>query len=565
MEAEEIARLAADLEQAVRTADAEAQRRREAEDRLAAAERRLASWKGSSNPDNGAADGRSPRVRSRSPPQSPRESAGGRRRAAEAAEDVARKSGVPEGRAYAGRRAAAQAWGEEGSEDGSPEREKTSLQSPTRATGSTIASRGRRCVPDRVARQKGDSVGKERSSVSPRGSKRRPGSSSPSPSHRRGGGSSALSASDQNTAGILSRDAEPDYGHGAASGSSSRRCSNGNGTRTAAEEHGTFERCDPRRGRRVIESAKSPPRESRESPGGGGRRRPSVGRREASGRSRRPSTEPKNGACNGGDLRRGPGRASPIVAETAATTAESDPNPEGRRERRTGVVRHGKEDGSVRFDGGEVGDDEGARKGTTGGRDREGSTAETTPGASVSGQELAATVARELRLAVATTTSPASPASVAGFPAVSAGENTPSDYSTGNRQQTGGGGEQRGEKPGSRRREDPMLLPRRKDSGKNADRIRTPPGKSRDQSGDCGQSSKSREVAELESDVQHIFQFFSAARGLKTGQDDSSYRSGEEKGAGIREGSGESVEDYGTAIAKALALWGGTGEAGSGR
>lgn len=213
-------------------------------------------------------------------------------------------------------------------------------------------------------------------------------------------------------------------------------------------------------------------------------------------------------------------------------------------------------DGPVTLSSGEVYADEEARKGTGGG-DQE-SMAETSV-ATTRGEEIAETVARELRLAVATT-SAASPASVVGFPAGSTGRDTPSDYGTGNH-------ERRDEKSGSRQREkDSFLLLGRKDGSKHADSVRNP-GPSVPLSGDCGQSLKSREVAELESDVQHIFQFFSSARGFKAGQDggSSSCRAGEEKGAELREGGGEREEDYGSAIAKALALWGMTGEGESGR
>lgn len=530
MEAEEIARLAADLEQAVRTANAEAQRRRGAEDRLAAAERRLTRWKGSSDLGGRATDGRSLRSRSRSPPQSPCDRAGGRKGAAGAVEKFATKSGASEVRACAGGRAAAHAWGVGESIGGSPEREMKSLQPPERAMGSTIASRGRRSASDRIAGQKEESGGKGLSSGSPGGNKHRPrGASSPSPSRRRGD-SSALSPSDQCTTGRSSRDSEPDHGS-ATRGHFSRRYPNG--ARTVAEEHRTVERCDPRRERRAIEGAKAPPLETQESPGAG-RRRYSAGRRSV--------------ARDGVD-RREPGPAGSVAA--GAVTAGS------RRERRADVVRHSKVDGPVTLGSGEVYAEEEARKGSGGGGQE--SMAETSV-AITRGEELAETVARELRLAVATT-SAASPASVAGFPAGATGGDTPSDYGTGSH-------ERRHEKSGSRQREeDPFLLLGRKDGSKHADSVRNP-GPSVPLSGDCGQSLKSREVAELESDVQHIFQFFSSARGFKAGQDggiSSSCRAGEEKGAEATEGDGEREEDYGSAIAKALALWGMTGEGESGR
>lgn len=577
MEAEEIARLATDLEQAVRTANAEAQRRRDAEDRLVASERRLAHWKGSRDLGGRAVtDVRSLRPRSRSPPQSPRDGADSRRGAAGAVEKFVTRSGVSEARACAGGRAAAHAWGVGGSNDRSPERElkshvwgvgesndgsperevKKLLQPQRRAMGSTIASRGRRSASDRISGHRWESVGKGGYSESPPGgNKRRPtGASSPSPSRRRGGDSSARSGSNQFTTGRSSRDSEPEYGR-ASGGHFSRRMPNG--TKTVAEEHRTVERYDSRREQRAIEGANASPRETQESPGAR-RRRPSLVRCEAGGSSRRSPVELRSGASDGVD-RRQPGRAGPVAA--GAITAED------MRERRASVIRHSKEDAPVTLDGGEVYADEEARKGSSNGRGGGRESMAETSVATTRGEELAATVARELRLAVATT-SAASPVSVAGFPPGSTGGNTPSDRGngSGNHERRRGGNERRDVKPDSRQREEDLLLPGRKDGSKHADSVRNPVP-SVPLSGDCGQALKSREVAELESDVQHIFQFFSSARGFKAGQDgggSSSCRAVEEKVAEARTDGGGREEDYGSAIAKALASWGMTGEGESG-
>ncbi|CAM9911757.1 unnamed protein product [Hapterophycus canaliculatus] len=142
-----------------------------------------------------------------------------------------------------------------------------------------------------------------------------------------------------------------------------------------------------------------------------------------------------------------------------------------------------------------------------------------TPAAAASylGVDLTATIARELRAAVATTpASTVSPGS-GNFKGGGGGQNTPAvggGHSADARARIGG--EHHDKKIGSVEEEGGDLLKsvRRGGSKYAWDDVNPGIGGLGESLGD-GRGLKSREVAELESDVQHIFQFFAAKDGRK--------------------------------------------------
>lgn len=156
MEAEEIARLAVDLERAVRAGKTEADKRQQVEERLAAAEARLSDW------ETGAVETRSSHSkRSKSPsPRSPR-ATGGRGR----------------GRGESGERKGARRRSVHVLPEETCDEDCNSSHPQRGAMGSTIASRGR-SFHDRPAAAGSNGhpcgmkgKGKGRASVSPRRNK----------------------------------------------------------------------------------------------------------------------------------------------------------------------------------------------------------------------------------------------------------------------------------------------------------------------------------------------------------------------------------------------------------
>lgn len=535
VEAEEIARLAVDLEQAVRRANSEAEKRREAEERLAATEKLLLRWKSG---DVGG-DRRGRRwSRSRSPTPSPRGGTGSRGRGPTETAGGSVRADSPTKRAWGNWEGKVAA--ERGCvrENGGAVR---SLQSPSRATGSTIASRGRRSGEGRPAREEERAfVGeKGRSSTSPRRDRgadkerRRPWKFSPpsSPNRGEGGfGASVKPAARRQSWGCATSPSEQK----SPSLRSPKRAA-----RFSADGAAAVSRRDAeRRGR--ADTGDALPCETEE-PFGRSNGRRAVGRREVDARGAgdvgRPSTAERGGSdavSNGGSSRRPSHRANGAMA-----VAEKYPTTELRRGRRPSGTWQGEADGAA--------SGAGTRAPNGGGEYSNGASTAGAIAAAIRGVDLTATIARELRLAVATTTSasPASPASEAGFAVDCAGDGTVADGSTARRERRRG--------PERRTENSRGILEGGTSSGRRAnvgkkhvsDVVGPSPGSA--PPGDGGRALKSREVAELESDVQHIFQFFAAKdRGGKTSHE----HLGLFEDAG---GLGEREEDYMAAIAGALA------------
>ncbi|CAM9304011.1 unnamed protein product [Ectocarpus sp. 4 AP-2014] len=439
VEAEEIARLAVDLERAVRAANAEAEKRRHAENCLQAAETRLLD----------ATAGCSPLVLRR-PERARSPGASASRAEAPARREVARVCRKPFGPA------ASEGCTPPGSPKGGGEKASGSSLPPSRgALGSTIASRGRSAAAAR-RKEEGSSAGKGRSQSSPpRGrdtetrSKRRPWGSSPPPSPPRGGS-------------LL-------------------------GKPTVASKL----KLNPSRLRRPgdneAEQKQPPPR-----------RRPGelVGavKREAAG-SRGNGTE-SLGVQTG---------TTQDPSDFSVGPREADSAGESRRGGFTTVGRGGStaprvdETAELRIEAATAGRDQGITP-TVGGI-----------AAAIRGVDLKATIARELRAAVATT--PASAVSSENFNGGGGGG--------GQRTPAGGGApagrDRQREKALGELDEGDLLNEVTRGSGKCAwaDLIPDTVAGGLSSAADGGRALKSREVAALESDVQHIFQFFAAKGGRK--------------------------------------------------
>lgn len=419
MEAEEIARLAVDLERAVRTARAEAEKRRLLEERLAATEARLSETRSSHS------------KRSRSPIRSPRgfggracgrsEREGGRGKPADFhAEDLSRPGA-----------------GERG--DG----ECSSLPPPRGATGSTIASRGRsvHARPGAEWSRSSDGLrGKGRPSASPRRHRsaeakrlnRRPWGSSPPPSPRRKGDGPGASAAAGRRRPLVD---------GGASSSERKQH-----RRRHSEEHVSAEKVVASSGRwgdpgwGGDKPGNAPARQAPKKQPGREGRHASVGRREAGSFSS--STE-------------GGGRKGRDKDDDVPTGADTITEPH--RERKP---VHGGRSGVAQAAAGAA--------------------------AALRGVDLTAKIAQELRAAVATT--PASAVSRSGFSDASrVGDNE--------------------------RQEDLGFL----EDGELLKNIWQGTGHCAWDGGEPKPTAAmmSREVADLESDVQHIFQFFAAKEDRK--------------------------------------------------
>ncbi|CAM9350410.1 unnamed protein product [Ectocarpus sp. 6 AP-2014] len=465
VEAEEIARLAVDLERAVRAANAEAEKRRHAEKCLQAAETRLLD----------ATAGCSPLVLPRPErARSPRASAG--RVEAPALREAARVCRKPFGPA------AAEGCTPPGSPNGDGERASGSSLPPSRgALGSTIASRGRSAAAAR-RKEEGSSAGKGRSQSSPpRGrdtetkGKRRPWGSSPPPSPPRGGSllGKPTVASKLNPSRL----------------------------RRPGENEAEHKQPPPRR--RPGEVIGAVKRESTGSPGNGTESRGvqtgttqdpsdcSVGLREA-------DSAGESGRGGFTTVGRG-GSTAPHIDETAEPRIEA--------------ASAGRDLGITPTVGGIA--------------------------AAIRGVDLKATIARELRAAVATT--PASAVSSENFSGGGGGG--------GQRTPAGGGappgGDRQLEKALGELDGGDLLNEITRGSGKCAwtDLIPDTVAGGLSSAANGGRVLKSREVAELESDVQHIFQFFAAKDGRK--------RSGSllSKANGVKEGETDFLEDIGKTLA----------------
>lgn len=438
VEAEEIARLAVDLERAVRAANAEAEKRRHAEKCLQAAETRLLD----------VTAGCSPLVLPRPErARSPRASA--RRVEAQARREAARVCQQPFGPA------AAEGCTPPGSPKGDGERASGSSLPPSKgALGSTIASRGRSAAAARRKEER-SSAGKGRSQSSPpRGrdtetkgkGKRRPWGSSPPPSPHGGGSllgkpavASKLNPSRLRRPGdneAEQKQTPPRRRPGDLVGAVKREAagSRGNGTESRGVQTGTAQ--DP-------SDCSVGPREA-----------------DAAGESRR------GGFTTVGRA----GSAAPRVDETAEPRIEA--------------ASAGRDQGITPTVGGIA--------------------------AAIRGVDLKATIARELRAAVATT--PASAVSSENFNGGGGG---------GQRTPAGGGapagGDRQREKAFGELDGGDLLNEITRGSGKCAwtDLIPDTVAGGLSSAVNGGRTLKSREVAELESDVQHIFQFFAAKDGRK--------------------------------------------------
>lgn len=446
VEAEEIARLAIDLERAVRAANAEAEKRRHAEKCLLAAETRLLE----------VTAGCSPLVLPRPErARSPRASAGRVEPQARREARVCRKPFWP---------AAAEGRTPPGSPKGGGERASGSSLDPSRgALGSTIASRGRSADAAR-RKEEGLGAGKGRSQSSPpRGRdtetkvKRRPWGSSPPPSPRRGGS-------------LLGKPA-------VASKLNPSRL------RRPGDNEAEQKQLPPRRRPGEIVGA------VKGAPGGG-----ASGQRESAG-SRGNGTESR-GVQTG---------TTQDSSDCSVGLREADAAGESRRRGFTTVGRGGSAAPPV---------DESAEpriEAASGGRDQGITPTVGGVAAAIRGVDLKATIARELRAAVATT--PASAVSSENFNGGGGGGGQRTPAGGGAR---AGGDQQREETLGVLDGGD-LLNEITRGSGKYAwtDLIPDTVADGLSSAVNGGRALKSREVAELESDVQHIFQFFAAKDGRK--------------------------------------------------
>lgn len=466
MEAEEIARLAVDLERAVRASNAEAEKRRQAETRLEAAHTRVLHLETgscavrSSSPPRSRSKLLSPRCNGSPARSRPQKAAGGARGGLLGPESGFRREEAPE--ANGGREAG--------------------LVHPSGgALGSTIASRARCTSRDGPAsRRNGNSEGGPgRSPGSPRRGRRdaetkekkRPWGSSPPPSPRRvvrppgGAGASSPKTSEQKRFPVRQSD---EKSSGIAVG----------GIRTDGR-HGA----DP-----ALDRGRTRPREGlQEASSSREGRHPSPGGREAGA-----STDEFRG-YSASDRREG--REVPIGEDGIAGAAADWRRPRGD------------------------------------GRDT------AMAGASYLGVDLTATIARELRAAVATTpASTVSPGS-ANFNGGGSGHNTPALGNGTNARA------KRGEEPqdnifGSALEEGggALLQNIRRGGSKLAwDDANSGMVGVSESLGEGGRGLKSREVAELESDVQHIFQFFAAKDGRRRSGLPSTMGRGENGETGVSE------------------------------
>eukprot|EP00752_Nemacystus_decipiens_P001265 g1262.t1 len=457
VEAEEIARLAVDLERAVRAAKAEAEKRRDVEERLSTAEARLAGRKtGRREPRSlQSKRSRSP-IRpalvgggtgGRTPGRGEREAEGGGERAKSADMHAGEVVHAPPGENS----------GEECS----------SLPPPPRgAFSSTIASRGR-SVHDRPATGSNGLSGKGRTSVSPgrsRGAEakghRRPWGSSPPPSPRRkvdGPGASAAAT-------VTRRRPLVDAGASPAERRKHHR-------QRHSEEQLPAERASTGRGGdqgwRGIKPGNPPARQTAKDPPAREGRQPSTGRPEAESLSLPSSSE-----------RRGGTKHAP-VAETGRNKMA-----EAWRERPP----------SSRYEA----------------QAKPGAGTATATAAALGGVDLSAKIAQELRAAVATT--PASAVSPGYFSDDGgSGHTSPAVGGVGG----GGGG---GCRVGDDEQRKNMNILACLEGGDLLTSIWQGSGDHHAVDGDKRKpitAMRSREVAELESDVQHIFQFFAAKDGRR--------------------------------------------------
>ncbi|CAB1121433.1 unnamed protein product [Ectocarpus sp. CCAP 1310/34] len=463
VEAEEIARLAVDLERAVRAANAEAEKRRHAEKCLQAAETRLLD----------ATAGCSPLVLPRPErARSPRASAG--RVEAPARREAARVCRKPFGPP------AVEGCTPPGSPKGGSEKASGSSLPPSRgALGSTIASRGRSAAAAR-RKDEGSSAGKGRSKSSPsRGrdtetkSKRRPWGSSPPPSPPRGGsflGKPAIGSK-----------------------------LNPSRLRRPGDNEAEQKRTPPRR--RPGELIGAAKREAAGSRGNG-----TESRGVQTGTTQNPSdfsVGPRE-ADSAGESRRG-------VFTTVEWRGSTAPRVDKTAKPRIEAASAGRDQGITPMAGGIA--------------------------AAIRGVDLKATIARELRAAVATT--PASAVSSENFNGGDGGgQRTPAGGSA------PAGGDRQREKALGELDEGDLLNEISRGSGKCAWAALIPDtvagGLSSAANG--GRALKSREVAELESDVQHIFQFFAAKDGRKGSGSLLS------RANGAKEGETDFLEDIGETL-----------------
>ncbi|CAN0287241.1 unnamed protein product, partial [Pylaiella littoralis] len=462
VEAEEIARLAVDLERAVQAAHAEAEARRHAEERLAAAETRLWQRKTGGHAQRPASPARSPRggagckILCRGDVDGGREGGRGGRTADFTAEDVF------------------QAPSERNSE-----RESSPLPTPRGALGSTIASRARVVSGGPANRRKEFSTcskGEGRSSSSPQGGRgaevveqRRPWGSSPPPSPRRGrGNGSSLS--------VTTSRRRPLADAGAASAEqqeSPRRHPKDRLPGERRDESSAASRCDHGWRGDVTDKTQLPGTTTTTTTTttvnryDRGSRHSHVGEREA-------DTAGERGGSSA-TRRRGGDNDTTTLTEADATT-------EARRERKP--------------DGG----------GGGGGGLATSSVAEAVA-AAMSGVDLTETIARVLRAAVATAPVSSSSPGSADVNDRSSGQDTRANDSREQR---------RGEtRLGCYEGRDLLSYMRQGDRNKSAWGSGKPAATVGAPSVDGGRFLKSREVAELESDVQHIFRFFAAKDGRR--------------------------------------------------
>lgn len=427
VEAEEIARLAVDLERAVRTAKGEAEKRRDAEDRLAVAERYLLESKSdrvddvSDNRRNGyghSPPSVSPRSRSPMPSPSPRGVGNGSCGAvANYATRANHRPRVSAARDHAEKRSVTAAIREEAAINGYDEEE---TRSPRRSgvLGSTIASRGRRSVHDSKLGDKGRWLSSPRGNPASRVEKirRRPWGTSPSPSPHR---QTALTAN----------------GTGATS---SRR-------RSAGES-----KSPPVRHHEVVSADNPSPKRS----GSAERSRSGVG----------------NGDVGVGRNTSSRGTADIVVAAISPGSVTT-----GGQERKVGFPLD-----------------------TEAGLDDSAMMAEAVA-AAIDGADLTATIARELRSAVATASS-SSPSAAVGFDRGGLKDSSPIDDADGwGRTRQGLGGEvvsPKQETGAPKVWNTPMTTV-------NGDLATTV---ARALMGIEGRALKSKQVLELEGDIQHVFQ-----------------------------------------------------------
>lgn len=472
VEAEEIARLAVDLERAIQEAQAEAKARRHAEKRLAAVETSLLQRKTAE-----------PVQRSTSPARSPHGGAGCRiigRSDVEGERDRGRGGWTTD----LTKQDVFQAPSERNSE-----RDSSSLPPPSRgALGSTIASRGR-VVHGGPAKKRKEFCSclksKGRSPISPRRGRdaglidqRRPWGSSPPPSPRRGrDNGSSLSAT------IGRR--RPLAGAGAAHAEhkqSPRRHSNERVPRERLHESPAASRCDPACRGGVTDKKRLPETTATAvDQHGRGSRNLYVDERETgtSGERRRPSATETRGGTNG----------------TTTPTAAADATAETPRESQS----------------------------MSGGGQETPSVAEAVA-AAIRGIDLTETIARELRAAVATAPASTPCPGSANVYDRSSGQNSSADGGGGGGESTFDGTtcgrrsslrghEQRGETSVGCVEGGDLLSFIRQSNSASSWGGGTPAATVGPPSRDGGRCLKSREVADLESDVQHIFKFFAAKDG----------------------------------------------------